>query len=456
MLTKEDNELITNTDRGTPMGELFRRFWLPCAMAEEIPFPDCPPVRVKILGEELVAFRDSDGRIGLIDAYCPHRGAPLFFGRNEECGLRCVYHGWKFDVEGECVDLPSAPEGETYKEKIHLTSYPCVEAGGLIWTYMGPPEKQPPFPGFDWTRLPPANRYIRKFRLECNYLQAMEGDFDPSHARFLHSTLDDPIIPNPLNPAAQNNRNNPLGNGRPAGEDRFPRAVGARRVYTRGTTQLEDSDSGVIAVTTGEAADGRASATVAITLMLPIFCTAGIGGPNTHYSNIRIPIDNKSLMFYRLRWSYDPIPQAELDEYMNGDWYYPEIIPGTVQTKANVHNDYLIDREMQRNVNYTGIRTFPLQDIAMMENQWGPIADRTREHLTSLDYMIIHVRQRLLKAAKALAQGVEPAEPWHPEAYCYTRATAVAATAEEAIAQAKAQALSSHLPAEKLAPMIET
>jgi len=169
---------------------------------------------------------------------------------------------------------------------------------------------------------------------------------------------------------------------------------------------------------------------------------------------MRVPIDNESLMFFRLRWSYDAIPQEELDEYKHGGYYYPEVIPGTWTPKDNVHNDYNIDRVVQKNFTYTGIRTFPLQDIAMMEHQWGPIADRTQEHLTSSDYQIIHVRRRLLKAAENLAQGIEPTEPWHPEAYRYRRALAVADTEAEAIAQAKAKSFSTQLPAELQAAAI--
>jgi nitrite reductase/ring-hydroxylating ferredoxin subunit len=446
VLSQEDNALITNTDRGTPMGEVFRRFWLPVMLAEELPTPDCQPVRVKILNEDLIAFRGTDGRVGLVDAYCPHRGAPLFFGRNEEDGLRCVYHGWKFDVDGNCVDLPSAPEGETYREKIEIISYPCVEAGDLIWTYMGPREKQPPFPAFDWLNLPPANRYVRKFKLECNYLQAMEGDYDPSHGRFLHSTLSDAMVPNPLNPNALTQRiNQTAPAGRNPEDDRFPRFVGNRRVLQKPIARLEDTDSGVISVAAAEESPGQWLANLQVTLMLPIFCTAGIGGPNTYFSNMRVPIDNESLMFFRLRWSFDPIPESELNEYKTGGYYYPELVDGTFITQDNVHNDYNIDREKQRNYNYTGIRTFPLQDIAMMENQWGPIADRTREHLTSWDYQIIHVRQRLLKVAKALAQGVEPSEPWHPEAYCYRREMARGSSEAEALANVKSKALASGL-----------
>jgi hypothetical protein len=274
----------------------------------------------------------------------------------------------------------------------------------------------------------------------------MEGDYDPSHARFLHSTLSDATIPNPLNPNALNINNRQLAPAdRDASSDAFPRIVGNRRVLAKPLAQMEDTDSGAISIAAIEEAPGQWLANLQVTIMLPIFCTAGIGGPNTYFSNMRVPIDNESLMFFRLRWSYDPIPEAELNEYKSGGYYYPELIPGTFIPQDNVHNDYNIDRDKQRTTNYTGIRTFPLQDIAMMEHQWGPIADRTQEHLTSWDYMIIHVRQRLLKAAKALADGTEPSEPWHPEAYAYRREQARGATREEAIANVRAKALSSRL-----------
>ena len=139
MLTREDNELLTRTGPGTPMGELFRRFWMPALLAEELSEPDCPPVRIKIMGEQLVAFRDTDGKVGVLDNYCSHRRASLFFGRNEECGLRCVYHGWKFDVNGDCVDMPSEPAESNFKEKVKIKAYPAREYGSCVWIYMGPP-----------------------------------------------------------------------------------------------------------------------------------------------------------------------------------------------------------------------------------------------------------------------------------------------------------------------------
>src|SRR6266545_3367507 len=154
MLTGEENQLLTRIGPGTPMGDLMRQYWQPAVLSSELPERDGQPLRVRLLGEELIAFRDTNGRVGLLGANCPHRGAPLFFGRNEECGLRCVYHGWKFDVDGRCVDMPNEPDELGFAHKIHTAAYPTMEAGDLLWAYMGPADKKPPMPGFDWLDLP--------------------------------------------------------------------------------------------------------------------------------------------------------------------------------------------------------------------------------------------------------------------------------------------------------------
>ena len=174
MLSQEDNEMLTRTNTGTPMGELMRRYWMPALLSKELPEPDCPPIRVRLLGEDLVAFRDTEGRVGLLDAYCSHRRASLFYGRNEECGLRCVYHGWKYDVEGNVVDTPAEPPQSNLKNKVRHKAYPCREALGMVFTYMGPPERMPLFPDYEWLTLPLENVGVTKFFLECNYLQALE------------------------------------------------------------------------------------------------------------------------------------------------------------------------------------------------------------------------------------------------------------------------------------------
>src|SRR5258706_6348514 len=187
MISAEDNEKLTRTGPGTLMGALFRRYWLPVLHAREVGEPDCAPVRVKLLDESLVCFRDTNGKIGLIDEFCAHRGVSLWFGRNEECGLRCPYHGWKYDVTGQCVDLPSEGGQGPMQKRIRLKSYPCFELGGVVWTYMGPAELKPEPPGLEWAQVPPERRYVSKRFQESNYLQAMEGGIDSSHVSFLHS-----------------------------------------------------------------------------------------------------------------------------------------------------------------------------------------------------------------------------------------------------------------------------
>src|SRR5205823_1048394 len=173
---------------GTPMGNFFRQYWLLAIRSDELPGPDCPPLRVRLLGESLIAFRTTSGEVGLIQNSCPHRGASLFFGRNEEEGLRCVYHGWKFDCTGQCVDMPSEPAESNFKTKIKAAAYPAVERNGVIWTYMGPREVPPPLSQIEANMVPNAEKgTISKIMRDCNYMQALEGDIDTSHLAFLHS-----------------------------------------------------------------------------------------------------------------------------------------------------------------------------------------------------------------------------------------------------------------------------
>src|SRR3954466_2891057 len=186
MLRREQNDLLTQTGPGTPGGALFRSYWIPALLAEELPHNECAPVRVKLLSERLLAWRDSQGRLGLMDEFCAHRGVSLWFGRNEENGLRCPYHGWKYETSGHCIDVPSEPVESGFCKKIKLKSYPCVELGDVIWTYMGPPELQPPLPGFEWVQVAKESRFVSKRTQECNWLQAMEGGIDSAHVSFLH------------------------------------------------------------------------------------------------------------------------------------------------------------------------------------------------------------------------------------------------------------------------------
>src|SRR6516225_8615251 len=183
MTTRAQSDFLTRTGPRTPMGDLLRRYWIPALLVQEVPEPDCPPVRVKLMSERLLAFRDTQGRVGVIDEFCAHRGVSLWFARNEESGLRCPYHGWKYDVAGQCVDVPSEPAESGFCNRIRLKSYPCVELGGVIWVYMGPPERKPPLPAFEWVQVAHAQRFVSKRTQECNYLQAMEGGIDSAFHR---------------------------------------------------------------------------------------------------------------------------------------------------------------------------------------------------------------------------------------------------------------------------------
>src|SRR5437016_3339045 len=190
MLPPKENELITRVGPGTPMGNTMRRYWIPACLASEIAEPDCPPVRVRLLGEDLVAFRDSDGRIGLLDEFCAHRRVSLFYGRNEECGLRCVYHGWKYDADGKVLDTPAETDSNM-RLRLRHTAYPTHEAAGMVFAYLGPSEKAPLFPAYSWAEVPLDRVAVTKSLQDCNYLQGLEGECDSSHLTFLHRTLAD-------------------------------------------------------------------------------------------------------------------------------------------------------------------------------------------------------------------------------------------------------------------------
>jgi len=394
MLTPADNELLVRTGRGTPMGELFRRFWTPVALASEIGPPDSPPVEVRVMGEDLVAFRDSNGTIGLLDAYCPHRRASLFWGRNEDCGLRCVYHGWKFDVAGQCTDLPNAPEGPSLKLKVRTTSYPVQERGGLLWAYLGPADRQPPFPEAEAFDVPADRRYVTKIITEANYAQVQEGDIDSSHVAFLHRRFDTTAV----------------GGGRVdpnTFSDTQPRWFPSEMPYGL-----------MLAAQRNAPTDDEWHWRVNQFLMPYIVIIATPAGVPV-LSQIRVPIDDHHSLHFR-HWSLAERAFDERDFAMFDDGVtVPEMIPGTFHMKEDIANRYNIDRGVQAKQTYTGIRSFVAQDLAVTANQggYGTIADRSREYLTSSDRAIITWRKRLITSAKALANGIEPPEPMNAAAY---------------------------------------
>lgn len=413
MLKREDNELLTRVGPGTSMGELFRRFWLPVALVDELPTPDCSPVRVTVLGEPLVAIRDSENRLGLMDRFCAHRRADLFFGRNEECGLRCVYHGWKYDVTGNCVDMPAEPPEHNFKDKIKLKSYPCKEEAGLIWAYMGPDELTPELPGLEWMYVPESHRFIQKSIIDCNYLQAMEGDIDTTHSAFLHRWFA-PDFRRSVLPS--------LGGGDTTSNARAE--LRAKKGGEWARFSIKDTDYGIMIGAVRETSEDADQWHITHWLM-PIYTLVAAGGPGqTLRCNIRIPIDDESFAFFRVQWNADrPLTERELNNFASGV-NFGELIPGTFFPVRNMQNDFLVDRQLQRTWNYTGIKSIPEQDQAMTCSM-GPIVDRSQEHLGSTDAAIIAMRRKLFHAVRDLQEGCAPYAAYHCEVYGVRQADVV-------------------------------
>jgi phthalate 4,5-dioxygenase len=372
MLSVEDNELLTQTNPGMPMGELIRRYWIPALLSEEISAPDCPPVRVRLLGEELVAFRDSQGRIGLLAERCSHRGTSLYFGRNEECGLRCIYHGWKYDVEGNVLETPAEPGDSDFRKKLHHIAYPTHEAGGVIYAYLGPRARMPLFPAYEWTQVPLNQTYVTKCLMECSYLQGLEGECDSSHLSFLHR-------------AFTNERNQPL-----------------YKIDTSPTYETEETDFGVRLIATRNAADNQHYVRFSA-FVLPVYGCVPAGRPTNELDGYEIhtyvPADDTHT------WRYD-IGFRRSRAVLEEEIHRRKQIGPDYHRIRNASNNYLQDRHMQRTVNFTGIEDFLNHDACATESM-GPIFDRSKEHLGVSDKAVIAVRKCLLSTVKALQDDKE-------------------------------------------------
>jgi phenylpropionate dioxygenase-like ring-hydroxylating dioxygenase large terminal subunit len=397
MLRTEENEYITRVGPGTPMGELMRQYWVPAMLSSELPRPDCPPVRVLLLGERLIAFRDSDGQVGLLGNHCPHRGASFFFGRSEERGLRCVYHGWKFDLGGRCVDMPSEPAESNFKQKVTAKAYRCQERGGVVWAYMGPREVPPPLPDLEPNQLPEDARQVTAIQRECNWLQGMEGDIDTAHIGFLHFGSADA-------------EDAPPGTFRYyALKDRAPRYA------------VLDTEYGAMYGAYRPAAPGTTYWRIA-QFLFPFYTMTPTGQLGRQIiARAWVPMDDEHMLLFTMIAK----PSAEalaVRERQGGG--RPVVLPNTTdwlgrfRLDANEGNDYHIDRERQeRDEEYSGIAGIHTQDQAITESM-GPIYDRTQEHLGSSDAMVIRARRRLIACARALAeQGTVPPGAERPEVY---------------------------------------
>jgi phthalate 4,5-dioxygenase len=379
MLSAERNQFMTRVGRGQPMGELFRQFWLPLTLSEQFPDPDGDPVRLRLLGEDLVAFRDTNGQIGAFEAFCPHRRAPMFFGRNEECGLRCVYHGWKFSVDGTCVDMPSEPPESDFKDKIRIRAYPVREFGDTVWIYMGA-DTPPELPQMEWATVPASHRRVAMWIVDCNWLQVLEGNVDTAHVSFLHSAVEG--IPGVRDEGL---------------EDRAP--------------QLQVIENAV-----GFAYGGRRKVRYenqyywrVTQFLLPMYTL--IPGPGWPRACVGVvPIDDDHAI--RFQVSYNPEAPIDRDPPFTarqmGEWRFPDgkSIDIWLPTE-NRDNHYGLDRDMQRRVNYSGIKGIETQDRAMTEGM-GYVCDRTQEHLGTSDVAVIAMRRVLERRAQDLQKGMRP------------------------------------------------
>ncbi len=403
MLTIADNEFLTQTGAATPMGELFRRFWLPALLASQVQERDGVPVEFQLLGERLVAFRDTAGQVGILEARCPHRHANLKWGRNEECGLRCVYHGWKFTTDGQCVDQPAEPANSRFKDSVRVRSYATHEAGGLIWIYMGPLELQPSFPEFEWTLLPTPHYMATKRFQFCNYLQNLEGEVDTAHVNFLHRNLaepDDPDIPREiLNPQFD-------------GEGLMPPSFLARKKF-----DIAETEFGMVAMACSEFPDGQLYWRMT-PYLVPCFTLIPSQYNDANTWTAVVPVDDHNCVGFTVTWHHQrPLNEHEILTVTSGAGVHALVDPDTFVPLANKGNDYLIDRELQATSSFTGIFGIRGEDLPVQEDQDGTIFQRHEEHLGVTDRAIVALREILMRLARNLQDGISPPQLQSPAAF---------------------------------------
>jgi phenylpropionate dioxygenase-like ring-hydroxylating dioxygenase large terminal subunit len=385
---KEMMSTLVRTGAGTPTGNLLRRFWIPIMLSSEIAEPDGPQIRIQILGEKLLAFRDTAGRPGLISEFCSHRGASLYFGRNEENGIRCSYHGLKFDVTGKCIDVPQAPQ---VCERMSITGYPCIERAGILWAYMGPKDQQPEEPGVEWANLPEDHVFVSKRMQECNYLQAMEGGIDTSHVSFVHRFEVD---------------GDPLHQGTKANEYikkdgnvvfEVERHEGGLTLFGR---RKGEPDSWYWRVTQW---------------IFPWFNLIPPFGDHSLAGHVWVPIDDHHCWAWSINFRPDKALSAqEREDLQQGKGVHCPYEPGTNvpggtwRPVANKDNDYLIDRQAQKERRaFSGVFGFAAQDASLQESM-GPIQNHAAEKLLPSDRAIVMMRRMLWEATNNLEEGKEP------------------------------------------------
>ena len=389
MLSAEQNELLTRVEGSAPMGQLMRRHWLPACLSDEVALPDCTPLRARLLGEDLVIFRDTEGKLGALAEQCPHRKASLAFGRNEECGLRCLYHGWKFSVDGSVMDMASEPNSERKKNSIKHKAYPIEESGGFIWVYLGPEEDMTTFQPPAWAPSPDVKASVVKIHTHCNWAQVLEGSIDSAHSSSLHSSN---------MPTAEVENSTATADSwlRPS-KDKSPKL------------EIEMTDYGFqYAALRKPIKNEEKNYYIRTTIFIAPFTV--LIPPNTEYklAQILFPIDDYNTMFYWVAWHPDPKKGISQDEWRR--FCAAEVgtdLDENYIRNLNLGNWFKQDREAMKEGHFTGIKGIPAEDMAMWESM-GRIANRSHEILGSSDLSIVKFRHQMLKAVNDFATG-EPA-----------------------------------------------
>jgi phthalate 4,5-dioxygenase len=418
-MRKEDNELLTRVGPGTPMGELFREYQIPVLLSKELE-PGGPPKRVRLLGEDLVAFRTQSGKAGLVGEFCAHRRASLYFGRIEENGIRCIYHGWKYGMDGKCLEMANVPPEYDFRDRIRLPGYPCVEKGGIIWGYMGSSSDPPPVPDLEFLLVPDDNRHLEhKDYQNCNYLQALEGGIDPAHGAFLHG----PVHSRPLaDTTALRAHGTGFGGDRDIGGTfRVAFATGQRTPLV----EMAATDYGIMVVGRREATK-PSSYLWRINHFLMPFYTMAPGDPDESYlCHMWVPVDDEHHINWRPQWNpFRPLTQEERRSYV-----YEHLPPssepyGDIRLAATKANNYFMDWQIHKTRMF-GIPTIHLEDVAITESQ-GAICDRTKENLTQADMAVEAARNKLMDAARALKdRGILPTGLRNPAIYSGVRGTSL-------------------------------
>ncbi|MBS0343005.1 MAG: aromatic ring-hydroxylating dioxygenase subunit alpha [Proteobacteria bacterium] len=382
-MNKEMSETLTRVGPGTRMGELLRRYWVPALASSEIAEADGPQVRVQLMGEKLLAFRNTDGKACLISEFCSHRGVSLYFGRNEENGIRCAYHGVKFDGNGKCVDIPSSPQSCS---RMHIKAYPCIERGGIVWTYMGPEDKQPAPPEVEWCTLPAERVFVSKRLQYTNWLQAMEGGIDTAHVSYVHRYEVD---------------GDPMHQG--------VKALDYIKADGNVVFEIEKTPFGLSLF--GRRNGEPDSYYWRVTQWLfPWFTLIAPFGDHALGGHVWVPIDDENCWAWSINWRPDRALEAEeLAAMQAGQGIHVAYeAPGSFVPQANRGNDYMIDRVAQReNRSYSGVFGFSAQDYSLQESM-GPIQDHEAENLLPTDKAIVMARRMLSEAAVGMKDGAEP------------------------------------------------